>query len=57
MVIIFKVATEICLNVEALALLDFPRSMAFGMMLYVTERRNHKVFGKREKVLEWLGKR
>jgi hypothetical protein len=35
--------------------LGFIRSMAFRGVLRVTGRRNHKVFRKREKALEWLG--
>jgi hypothetical protein len=57
MVIIFKVATEICLNVEALVGLGFFRSVAFRMMLLLTGGKNHMVFWKREKVMEWLGGR
>jgi len=48
MVIIVKVATEICLNVEALVGLGFFRSVAFRVMLRLSGRKNHRVFRKRE---------
>jgi hypothetical protein len=39
----------------ALVGLGFPRSVAFRVMLLLTGRKNHKVFGKREKAMDWLG--
>ena len=41
----------------ALVGLGFPRSVAFRVMLRFTGRKNHKVFGKREKALDWLGEK
>ena len=38
----------------ALVGLGFPRSIAFSLMLWVTGKKNHKVFGTREKAMEWL---
>jgi hypothetical protein len=38
----------------ALVGLGFPRSIAFRLILWITGKRNHKVFGTREKALEWL---
>jgi hypothetical protein len=57
MVIIFKVATEFCLNVEALLGLGFPRSIAFRMVLWLSGRKNHRVFVKRKRGLDWLRER
>jgi len=54
MVIIFKVATEICLNVEVLVGLGFFRFVVFRMMLLLTGGKNHMVFWKREKAMECL---
>jgi hypothetical protein len=39
----------------ALVELGFVRSMAFKVMLQLSGRKNHRVFGKKEKALEWLG--
>ena len=39
----------------ALVGLGFPRSMVFTVMLLLSGRKNHGVFRKREKALEWLG--
>ena len=39
----------------ALVGLRFPRSFAFRVMLWVTGKWNHRVFGTREKAINWLG--
>jgi hypothetical protein len=39
----------------ALVGLGFPRSVGFKLMLWITGRKNHGVFRKRENALEWLG--
>jgi hypothetical protein len=41
----------------ALVGLGFFRSMAFRVMLRLTGRKNHRVFGTRERALDWLGGR
>ena len=39
----------------ALVGLGFPRSIVFRWMLRLTGRKNHRVFRKRERAIEWLG--
>jgi hypothetical protein len=41
----------------ALVGLGFTRSVAFRVILRLSGRSNHRVFGKRESALEWLKRR
>ena len=40
----------------ALVGMGFARSIAFRVMLWITGKRNHGVFRKRDKALEWLAR-
>jgi len=40
----------------ALVGLEFPRSIAFKVMLWITGKKNHGVFRTRENALDWLVK-